>query len=192
MLIGLTGYAGSGKSTVAEWLEAKSFTRLKFADPLKNMIRSLLRDAGVPYEEVDDYIEGRRKEHTTPLLGGRSPRWAMQTLGTEWGRNCMGEDFWVKAAMARYQRGRVVFDDCRFQNEAEAIKDAGGIIVTIQRPGTGPVSDHESENLPGPANFVLYNDGSINDLYVQCNTLFRWYKEFDYARGYGGKWETPE
>ncbi|MDE4059787.1 hypothetical protein [Phaeobacter gallaeciensis] len=126
-VIGLCGAAGAGKSTVAAVLAEYGYTRLRFADPLKSMLRTLLAAAGVAEDEVERMVEGDLKELPHPALGGKSPRLAMQTLGTEWGRTHLGLDFWVNTARRQIRAilgrgGRVVVEDCRFPNEAEAIR----------------------------------------------------------------------
>jgi putative protein kinase ArgK-like GTPase of G3E family len=78
-IIGLTGLMGSGKSLAAQELERIGFTRTRFAGSLKDMMRVL----GLTEEE----IEGNLKETACALLGGKTPRYAMQTIGTEWGRS---------------------------------------------------------------------------------------------------------
>ena len=159
MIIGLTGYAGSGKSTAAQHLvERHGFTLVKFAGPLKSMMRCL----GLGDRE----LEGDLKEQPHRTLSGRSPRFAMQTLGTEWGRDIIGPNLWVDVAMdsaraALDQGGRVVIDDCRFANEAAAIKFAGGAVVRINRPGVGSVNGHASEEQELPVDWEIYNVGSI-------------------------------
>ena len=162
MIIAFTGYAGAGKSAAAKILVENGWTRAKFAAPLKNMLRSLLHDQGVIPELIEEMIEGRLKESPSPLLNGRTPRHAMQTLGTEWGRTCIDEDLWVDAAM-RSVSGPTVFDDCRFSNEVAAIREAGGTIIEIQRPGVGPVNGHVSEVLVEP-DWTIINDGDIEAL----------------------------
>lgn len=158
MIIALTGYAGSGKSTAAKILvEQHGFTLVKFAGPLKAMMRCL----GLGDRE----IEGDLKEHPHDVLCGKSPRHAMQTIGTEWGRNLIGSELWVNVAMEAAwkvldQGGRVVIDDCRFLNEAAAIKQAGGTVIRINRPGVGPVNGHVSEQLP-PHDFEVFNSRSV-------------------------------
>jgi hypothetical protein len=159
MLIGLTGYAGSGKSEVARILAENGWTRAKFAAPLKNMLRCLLLGQGLNTGEVERMIEGDLKETPSDLLSGRSPRHAMQSLGTEWGRRCIGEGLWIDAAMRGFS-GPTVFDDCRFPNEASAIRSRGGIVIEISRPGVGPVNGHVSENLVAPDR-VIHNDGDL-------------------------------
>lgn len=161
-IIAFTGYAGSGKTTAAKILIENGWARGKFAAPLKNMLRCLLLGQGLNTREVERMIEGDLKEVPSPLLCGKSPRHAMQTLGTEWGRTCIDEDLWVDAAM-RGVSGPTVFDDCRFPNEAAAIRKAGGAIIEIQRPGVGPVNGHVSEVLVEP-DWIIYNQGNLETL----------------------------
>lgn len=149
-LIGLAGPAGCGKSTAARVLRRNGFARVKFAGPLKAMLRAMLFEAGVASREVRRMIEGDLKEVPQPILAGRTPRHAMQTLGTEWGRDCIAPDLWVGLAMARIgallDDGRdVVIDDVRFPNEAAAIRSLGGRVVLVDRPGVTPVAAHASE-----------------------------------------------
>ena len=88
-LIAFCGYMGSGKSFAADYLiEKYGYTRVKFAGPLKDMLHTM----GLTEEE----IEGGDKDKPSDLLCGRTPRWAMQSLGTEWGRECIGENLWGK------------------------------------------------------------------------------------------------
>lgn len=143
-IIAFTGYAGSGKSTAAQHLvERHGYTLVKFAAPLKAMMRAL----GLGERE----IEGDLKEMPSPLLCGRTPRHAMQTLGTEWGRDLIHPSLWVTVAAASIdaviaQGGDVVVDDLRFVNEAEVIRNRGGYIVEMYRQGYGPINAHASEH----------------------------------------------
>lgn len=158
-LIAFCGKSGVGKSTAALHLVEKyGFHRVRLAGPLKAMMRALgLSDAE---------IEGDMKESPCDLLGGRSPRFAMQTIGTEWGREFICPDLWVNAwgqtADALLRKGeRVVVDDCRFMNEAQAIWTRGGKLVMIERPNAAlpNVGDHESERLPFACDARLVNSG---------------------------------
>lgn len=162
VLIGITGYAGSGKSTVAAMFEADGWHRRKFAAPLKNMLRSLLRDQGAGVGTIEAMIEGDLKEVPSTMLGGKSPRHAMQALGTEWGRLRMSDTLWVDAAL-RAAPDRSIFDDVRFDNEAGAIRCRGGKIILVQRPGVGPVNNHQSERLVD-FDWVIQNDCDLVEL----------------------------
>ena len=110
------------------------------------------------------------KEAIIPELGV-SARHMMQTLGTEWGRACIHPDFWVMIARAETRRiladGRsVVIDDVRFPNEAAMIRDLGGELWRIERPGIAYNGDHESEGGLDDItpDRVIVNDGSIDQL----------------------------
>lgn len=161
-LIGLCGLAKSGKSTIADYLVKEfGYKRIKFADPLKDMLRAL----GLSYQE----IEGDRKEDSCKLLGGKSPRFGMQSLGTEWGRNLISPDIWVdiwehRVMEARKTKTPVVVDDCRFQNELDVLKRLGGLSITIIREGNEPVNDHISEKLNLHTDVTIQNDKKVGDL----------------------------
>lgn len=128
--IGLIGPAGAGKSTVARVIaNSLGAAVLPFAAPLKDMLAAL----GVPSRA----LYGSPADKTAPLdmLGGRSARWAMQTLGTEWGRNMVDERLWVRAWQnrARQSNARIIADDVRFTQEADAIRALGGVIIAVVR-----------------------------------------------------------
>jgi hypothetical protein len=164
-LIGLYSPApGCGKTTVANLLT--EHRRVSFAAPLKESVSYMLCKLGLPslnYVYTD-------KEAIIPELGV-SARHMMQTLGTEWGRACIHPDFWVMIARAKTQRimaddGSVVIDDVRFPNEAAMIRDLGGELWRIDRPGVTYNGDHSSEG--GLEDItpdrVIVNDGTIAQL----------------------------
>lgn len=161
-LIGLAGPAGSGKTTLAqslcETLHSK-FVRKPFAATLKNMMKA----AGVPHAN----IYGDRKEEPLDMLGGRTARHAMQTLGTEWGRAQMHPDIWVslwKADVEKVLENRnVIVDDVRFDNEARAVRDMGGVLVLVRRAGYLYDTSHASEEgLSVVEDFFLDNSNLIH------------------------------
>lgn len=161
-VVAFTGWIGCGKTTAAKLLTARGYMLIKFAEPLKDMIRSL----GVE----EEYIEGARKNEPHPLLCGRTARHAMQTLGTEWGRNLIGEEFWVNAWKERASKwlghgGLVVVDDCRFPNEAQAVKALGGKVILLTRRGSVS-SSHPSEASVAEIehNYWVLNNESIYEL----------------------------
>lgn len=141
LVIGLCGSKGSGKSTIASYLKAHhNATIIKFADPLKDMMRA--------FGLTSDQIDGPLKEEPCELLGGKTPRHAMQTLGTEWGRDLIAEDVWVDAWMSKVKatEGVVVCDDVRFPNEVKAIDVAWGVSVWVERDSIyEPGDEHPSE-----------------------------------------------
>ena len=163
-LIAITGLAGSGKSTIARVLtEHYYYQRVRFADPLKRMLSAL----GLSHAELD----GDLKETPSELLLGATPRHAMQTLGTEWGRNLIGQDIWTTTwkgiVRTEVQRGyKVVCDDLRFLNEAVAVRALGGEIWSVRRPGVEMRFSHQSEAEMSRISFDkrFTNDAAIGDL----------------------------
>lgn len=169
----------SGKSTAAAALEAIGYERLPFAGPLKRMIRSLLLDLGQSEEEADRALT-TEKEEPCILLNTVTPRQLLQTLGTDWGRQMIAEDLWVRAwkgrAISALGDGRmVVVDDVRFWSEAQAIVDFGGAMVRVLRPdgASSTFSRHASEGGLEfwPFDHTIVNDGSIADLQQQILQL---------------------
>lgn len=163
-LVVFTGPAGCGKSTAASYLVREyGFTRLRFAGPLKDMLHAI----GLSEIETD----GALKETPCELLGGKTPRHAMQTLGTEWGRDLIDGDFWVnlwarRADILLSKGVDVVCDDCRFPNEAKAAHQLGGLIVKIYgAAGVAADSGHASEHQDIPSDFRLFNDGLNHEVF---------------------------
>lgn len=164
-LVGFCGRAGAGKSAAAQILvERYGYRRVCFAGPLKAMLAALGLSAAEIY--------GPLKEQPCALLAGRTPRHAMQTLGTEWGRDLIDRDLWLRAwarevdAILDAGRG-VVVDDARFPNEAKALRDRGGLLVRIVAPEDVAFSadQHESEQHALPADVAILNAGRcIGDL----------------------------
>jgi hypothetical protein len=167
-LIGLCGYAKSGKSTAAHHLvETRGFWRVPFAGPLKAMLQA----AGLSQEHTDGHL----KEVPCDLLCGHTPRHAMQTLGTEWGR-ALGTDLWVNLWRIKVERlmkagDPVIVDDVRFPNEADAIRALGGKVIKIERPGIERPSSHASEALDFEVDHILSNSGTKDELCVMMDAM---------------------
>lgn len=173
-LVALSGRAGSGKSLASKTLINAGWKRVKFADCLKNMLRSLYLTAGLEFTEIERRIEGDLKEKPDPYLQGKTPRHAMQTLGNEWGRELIRPNLWMsltaKAIRKALHEGyNVVVDDCRYPNEAERISAMGGRVYLIDRvQGVQGLSDHPSERFDFEPHGVIYNTGTEIDL---CDTI---------------------
>ena len=168
VLIGLTGLAGSGKDTVRNILQDMGYTGFAFADPIRGMLRELLTSSCIDDRCMDDRAF---KELPVPELGV-SYRQMAQTLGTEWGRT-LAHDFWLRIAGAyldeQVNQGgtHFVVSDVRFANEAQWVRDHGGVIWHINRPDCQPVRPHVSENkgLCWVVDHQIQNDGSIGELH---------------------------
>jgi hypothetical protein len=136
-IIGLTGQAGSGKDTVADFLcETHGFVQVTLADPIRAGLTTM-------FGLREEYFSDRElKERTIPWIG-RSPRELMQMLGTEWGRKLVNPDIWISLAEAKVKRLRkapdylhisgIVISDVRLENEAAWIRNQGGEIWHIWR-----------------------------------------------------------
>lgn len=160
-IIGVCGLAGSGKDTVADYLVAKhNYTKVSFAAILKDM----LRVAGLP--------EPTNRDDKEKIIEGFNFSWrhAAQTLGTEYGRVCLGENIWIDLTMKSLREdGKYVVSDVRFENEATAIRNVGNLIHLKGRGANlGELSAHASE--AGVAyksgDVLISNDSSMELLYA--------------------------
>jgi hypothetical protein len=177
-LIGLIGCAGAGKTTVARIIEKDyGFSRIRFAGGIKSMLRALLFEAGIDPVRIHEMIDGSLKETSCDELSGKSPRYCMQTLGTEWGREFISQNFWVDLTMHAVDNllsvsESVVIDDVRFPNEVRAIKDAGGKIFRVMRDQDAiPEAGHKSEGQILEFDACILNTGTLSDLENQIAKL---------------------
>jgi hypothetical protein len=171
MIIGLTGLAGSGKDAVADALVAwHGFFKIALADPMKEACQ---RWFGWSDEDLWGPSENRNRPDAR--WGGLTPRRALQTLGTEWGR-ALHPDVWIEQALRvmRGSRDCFVIPDVRFANEADAIRRAGGRVVRVLRAGAGLPGEagaHASEAGAFDVDGVLINDSSLAVLRLRAALL---------------------
>jgi hypothetical protein len=164
MLIGITGRRRSGKTTLADLLcSAHGLHHDSFAAPMREFVASIL---GMSLAELE-----AAKESPVDWLNDVTPRHMLQTLGTEWGRQMVDSELWIKAAVRRAaNHPNVVLSDVRFPNEAKLIRQAGGIILRTHRPSELSSGAHASE-VPIPGDMVdleVYNDGRPEDMLTQA------------------------
>jgi hypothetical protein len=172
MIVGITGRAGAGKDTVADYLvDTYGFGKTSFAGPIKDMINTLLGEQPEAWED--------REWKETPILCGKSPRYLAQTLGTEWGRRIVGEDIWVRLALdASNDFEHLVISDVRFDNEAEAIHEAGGYIIQVCRNNTlTQLTEHASERGVDPRliDWAVFNEHDFDHMYGQLDVFLEAY-----------------
>jgi hypothetical protein len=141
MIIGVCGFIGSGKDTIADYLvNFHEFRRESFANTLKDavsavfgwdrtMLEGRTKEAREWREQVDPWWAARLD---MPTL---TPRWVLQYWGTEVCRKAFHDDIWIASLenKLRNSKDHVVISDCRFPNEISSIKKAGGIIVWVKR-----------------------------------------------------------
>ena len=141
MIIGICGFIGSGKDTVADYLtNFHEFRRESFANSLKDavaqvfgwdrtMLEGRTKQAREWREQVDPWWSDRLK---MPEL---TPRWVLQHWGTEVCRHGFHDDIWIASLenKLRHSEDDVVISDCRFPNEIAAIRRANGLVVRVIR-----------------------------------------------------------
>lgn len=158
-LVGLSGFAGVGKDTLAQALEPYGFERVAFADKVKQMALRLDPELAGRVAAGADLETLKRSS-----LGVRA--W-LQAIGMVV-REVLHEDAWVDAVLGSLDpRGRYVISDVRFRNEAARIRSSGGLLVRVERPGFGPANDHVSErDLANRDDWdlVVQNTGSLEEV----------------------------
>lgn len=178
VIIGFTGKKSSGKSTAATHLcKELGFVKHAFAEPIKVMIFHFIKSFGYSDVDADQYIRFD-KETVIPKIGV-SARHCMQTLGTEWGRDCVHPDAWILACKTELERSTaplIVFDDVRFENEAALIRELGGFIIHIERGTWHPEDIHLSESgiFDQPGDVMIFNDDSLPEFLTEVSARVIW------------------
>lgn len=169
-IIAFAGLMGSGKTTAAfRLVEVHGYRRIRFAGPLKDMAYAF----GLSW----DHIDGSLKEQPCELLGGKTPREFMQLLGTEFGRNMIAPDIWVRAWKHAVEQVPphigVVVDDCRFPNEAAAVRSLSqkARVCRIVRTGLDKKHTHVSELQAFQADCIIENNLGLEELYKKVDQL---------------------
>lgn len=160
MIIGLSGFSKAGKDEAAKALYPQ-FTRVAFADALK---RELAISLGVSLEELE-----QRKEEF---------RGDMVELGRS--RRAEDPDYWIKATQP-LPTGDVVVTDVRYLNEARWIKEQGGYIIYVVRPGYKAANEEELNSIAeilqrNMINSVVINDGSVKQLHQKVRRIQQMHK----------------
>jgi hypothetical protein len=146
MIIGVAGFIGSGKDTIADYLITfKGFRRMSYAEPLKDAVasifgweRELLEGTTKYSREWRDTVDNWWAERLQiPHL---TPRWVLQQWGTEVGRRAFHDDIWIASVENKLRsiKDNIVISDCRFPNELKSVKRAGGLTIRVSR---GPNPD---------------------------------------------------
>lgn len=182
-IVAILGNGRAGKDTIADYLvQHHGFVKIALADPMKRFCREVFdfsteqlygneRDKPDPRYPRPPYRVGSHPDTEVMVTPYLTPRYALQTLGTEWGRDCF-DNVWINYAIrvanmvikghhydavrgvsgapiyGRQPVGGVVFSDLRFLNEVSAMSRAGAILARVRRLGLAPlagVEGHQSE-----------------------------------------------
>jgi len=208
MIIGINGYAQSGKDTVGEIIRQtdSSWVIKKWAGKLKT-IASIL--TGLPVHLFEDgdakntYLGSEWSTLSHNPLNAVTPfqdiefvemmsiRMFLQKLGTDAIRDGLHPNAWVNALMSEYKSEKFsgyigdtrqdidaskwIITDTRFHNEAKAIKDKGGYVIRVDRPGLGPVNSHPSETALDKWDFDyrIENSGTIEELSIKVGVMIQ-------------------
>lgn len=167
LIVGITGLAGAGKDTIGSHLVRQyGFERRAFADKLKQLARAM---NPVLEETVDAF--GWEMAKKIP-----QHREYLQDLG-HGARQIFGDDFWVDRVFVDIPEN-MVLTDLRYPNEFARVKDHGGVIIRVTRPGLEPVNSHVTEIGHGniPVDYSVINLGGLDELF----------KQVDYVMGLNG------
>lgn len=174
MIIGITGFARSGKDEAGRALVDRGFVLLKLTDNIKRVLYALNPiieeyNSGLFWcskrtVRIQDAVNAIGWEEAKTLTEVRE---LMQRTGTEASRDIFGDNFWVDDLLRRARDyENVVFTDMRYNNCAEAVLRAGGITLKIKRPSVDALNAHPSENGVDDSLItkIIYNDGTISEL----------------------------
>ena len=195
MIVGLLGFIGSGKGTAGDILKDMGFTPVSFAKGVKDVTAEMFRWPRHLLEgdtqASRDWREQPDKFWSQEFGKDFTPRYALQLMGTEVGREVFHEDFWIirlKKFMDDNPNQNFVITDVRFQNEIQFVHSMNGILVEVQRGVTPHWYEiaskanrgdykaeefmlkqsgiHESEWrwIGGSIDHTIQNDGSLEDL----------------------------
>ena len=176
MIVGVCGYIGSGKDTLADILiKEKGYIKLSFASSLKdavsaifgwdrNMLEGATPESRLWREQVDEWWSQRLN------ILNLTPRWVLQHLGTDILRDKFHPDIWIASLERKIielsKENNIVITDCRFQNEMKILKRLGAKLVRIERNGNESLYFHSSENSwqNFDFDFIIENNSTLDNL----------------------------
>lgn len=140
MIVGLLGFIGSGKGTAGDILKDMGFTPVSFAKGVKDVAAEMF---GWPRHLLEGDTQHSREWREKPdtfwskeFGKDFTPRYALQLMGTEVGRDVFHKDFWViklKKYIEENPNQNFVITDVRFANEMDFVHKQNGILIEIER-----------------------------------------------------------
>ena len=177
MLIGITGQKFAGKSTVANMLsEILGYKTCSFADKLKDVTCIL---SGCTREQLEDYDFKENEvvpDYLQPYcLNAEKPTYRafLQRFGSEVMRG-VNDNIWIDCTLSNCGEDCIV-SDCRFPNEAKAVKARGGIVIKVVRPDVKAKDSHQSETKIDEIepDYTIWNDTTLENLLLNVDSLVR-------------------
>lgn len=161
MIVGFSGKLKTGKTTAALYLLDHGFERRSFAGVLRSIVGKTF---GATEKQLAD---GDFKESVSPV-GGLT--WRKLLIDTGAFLRSLDPDFFLNRL--DFSGKLVAVDDVRFKNEAQRIKDKGGFIIRVSRPGVKTLDDISENDLDGwPWDFKVVNDGDYAHLFNQIDSV---------------------
>lgn len=175
-IIGFAGKKGSGKDMLGRYLiNTYGYQRYAFGDSVKEICRHL-------FGFNDEQLYGDKKEEITNI--GITPREAFQKIGTDFGRkeihnmfpsiNINKGEIWIeqfKKHMEKNKSSKYVITDVRFDNEAEIIREYGGLIIYIDSKYSNKKDIHESEQIKVKHDYIIHNNSSKEEIYEKLDNI---------------------
>jgi len=176
-IIAFSGAQGAGKTTAAEFIRDKYGYKIRaFADPIYEILVEMdpILNWGGGFSKLSQFL---RDGLSMDDIKRRYPevRRLLQHIGTEWGRAIHGPDCWVEYMMrSRSRLEYTVIPDIRFENEWLFVKNGGGIMIHIKKPGAVVVNpEHASEQFDTMkvADYVIENSGTVEEFQTKLQEL---------------------
>lgn len=184
-IFGISGEKFSGKDTVANAIVAR-YARdgrkaklVRFAEPLKQSLCTLFG-----WDRAQ--LESHEFKETPEPITGKTPRYIMQIMGTEFGRELLHDELWIRLAAVEVERCLQndivpILSDVRFENEASMVRAMGGTIVHVINPTNVVRTDvHASENgvsqEPGDCRFINDKNMGLVPVYQFVDSLIGTHK----------------
>lgn len=175
MIIAITGHKYSGKSTVAKMLSEMLGLKVdSFARPLKEIVCSL---SGCTMEQLEDYDFKENEvvpKHLWAFCANEKHNYRSLLQGMGDYLRSKNPNIFIDSILVG-DTSNLIISDCRFPNEAKAIKTGGGIVIKIVRPDAKAEDSHQSENRIDEidADYTLFNDTTLDILVLNVDSLVR-------------------
>lgn len=177
-IVMLNGLARSGKDTAGNIFSNMGYSRQSFAEPIRKLVMEICG-----FRDLDE-LDVHKNSHLD-VLGGNTPRYAMQTLGTEWGRDTINDSIWPQVVINKIKSipsEKFVITDVRFDNEyhsiVKAFPDAKIYTYEVIRPDntsslTGQAASHRSESglSDDIKREIILNDGYLKEFLEKIKNI---------------------